>query len=193
MPRLFTGIELPEAVRDAIGDLEAPIPGARWIEMDDLHLTLRFAGDVTPRIADELVGFLADIEIEPFEIQVKGLDTFGGKDPRTLYAGIVAGEGLERLHRANERAARAAGLPPEGRKFTPHVTIARLSNPRIEALARFLQHNGRFATAPFMVERFVLYGAKPGTGGGPYTIEQAFPIGRYHAGLDWQDEDEPRR
>lgn len=193
MPRLFTGIELPEAVRDAIGDLEMPIPGARWIEMDDLHLTLRFAGDVTPRIADELVGFLADIEVEPFEMQVKGLDVFGGNDPRTLYASVVAGEGLERLRRANERAARAAGLPPEGRKFTPHVTIARLSNPRIEALARFLQHNGRFATPPFTVERFVLFGAKPGTGGGPYTIEHAFPLGRYHAGLDWQEEDDPRR
>ena len=91
MPRLFAGIELPEDIQDLISDLETPIPGVRWIEADALHLTLRFAGDVDNPTARDLADELARIEVRAFEMRLKGLGTFGGKDPRALWAGVEAG------------------------------------------------------------------------------------------------------
>ncbi|MEW5963176.1 MAG: RNA 2',3'-cyclic phosphodiesterase [Pseudomonadota bacterium] len=176
MPRLFAGIELPEDIRDLLSDLETPIPGVRWIEADALHLTLRFAGDIDNRAARELADELARIEVRAFEMRLKGLGTFGGKEPRALWTGVEAGEQLEQLARACERAARNAGLAPETRAFRPHITVARLKSPRIEALARFLSHHGGFQSEPFMVGRFVLYSSRPQVGGGPYLVEEAFPL-----------------
>lgn len=186
MPRLFVGIELPDDIRDLISGLEAPLPGARWVDTDNLHLTLRFVGDIDNRQARELADFLSGIDVDAFEMRLDGLGTFGGKDPRTLWAGVSAGEELGALARATERAARAAGLKPEGRTFKPHVTIARLNKPRIEALTRFLTRHGRFRSEPFVVSRFVLYSSKPMVGGGPYVVEEAFPL----SGAAWEAYDQ---
>lgn len=182
MPRLFTGIELPEPIRDAIGDLEIPIPGVNWLFSDNLHLTLRFAGDIDNGVAREFAELLAGIDIEAFEMRISGLGTFGGKEPHTLWAGIEAAPELEALARANERAARGAGLKPLSRSFKPHVTIARLKHPRIETLARFLSRRGAFRSEPFVVSRFVLYSSKPLVGGGPYVVEEAYPL----SGAAWE-------
>lgn len=187
MPRLFSGIELPEAIREDLSDLEQPLGGARWIEMDDLHLTLRFAGDVDNRTANEFADFLAGIEVSAFPMRIVGLGTFGGRDPRTIWAGVEAGEELYRLARANERAARAAGLKPVTRNFKPHITIARLRNAQPERLARFLSKFGGFRSAPFYVTHFTLFSSKPHTGGGPYVVEETFPL--FGGGMDEEDAD----
>jgi RNA 2',3'-cyclic 3'-phosphodiesterase len=176
MPRLFTGIELPEAIREDLGDLERPLPGTRWIELDNLHLTLRFAGDIDNRTAQEFADLLSRIEVPAFQMRLVGLGTFGGRDPRVIWAGVDAGEELLRLARSNERAARAAGLEPAPRAFKPHVTVARLKNSRAEMLARFLEKHGGFCTEPFYVTHFTLFSSKPHTGGGPYVIEETFPL-----------------
>lgn len=186
MPRLFVGIELPDDIRNIISDLEAPIPGVRWIENDNLHLTLRFIGDIDNRQARELADFLSSIEIHAFEMHLEGLGTFGAKEPRSLWAGVSAGPELEALARATERAARAAGLKPESRNFKPHVSIARLNKPRIEALTRFLTRHGRFHSAPIVVSRFVLFSSKPLVGGGPYVVEEAYPL----SGAAWEAYDQ---
>lgn len=176
MPRLFTGIELPEEIREDLGDLEHPLPGARWIDMDDLHLTLRFVGDIDKRTANEFAEFLAGIDVSAFPMRLVGLGTFGGREPRILWAGVEAGEELERLARANERAARNAGLDPAARAFKPHITLARLKNSQPERLARYLQKHGGFRTEPFYVTHFTLFSSKPVTGGGPYLVEEEFPL-----------------
>lgn len=176
MPRLFTAVELPEAVREDLAALEAPLGGARWVEEDNLHLTLRFAGDIDNRTADEFAAALGEIEAEPFSLQIAGLGAFGGNDPRTLYADIEPSPALERLARAHERAARNAGLAPEGRKFKPHVTLARLRHARVDDVARFLQSHGGLRCAPFAVTQFVLLSSRPNVGGGPYVEEAAYPL-----------------
>lgn len=176
MPRLFAGLELPEDVREQLSDLEAPLPGARWIEHDELHLTVRFAGDIDNRKARDFAEALASIDRDVFEVRLTGLGAFGGNDPRALWAGVEANPALEQLARDCERAARNAGLAPETRVFKPHVTIARLRGTRVETVARYLEHKGAFRLAPFMVERFVLFSSRPGVGGGPYVIEEAFPL-----------------
>ena len=145
MPRLFTAIEIPEAIRVRLSLIRAPLGGAKWIEPENMHITLRFAGDIDGRTADEFADFLADVRARPFTVTIKGVGAFGGRDPRVLWAGVEAGEPLDALYRANERAARAAGLEPEGRAFKPHVTLARMRGARQQAVARFLEENGALA------------------------------------------------
>ncbi len=176
MPRLFTGIEIPDHLRDAIARLRQPLPGARWIEPENYHITLRFAGDIDNRLATEFAHALADVETHAFEIRLSGTGTFGGNDPRSLWARVEPSPELEALMRANERAARKAGLQPETRKFRPHVSIARLRSTNPETLARYLQRHGGFRTEPFLVSRFALFSSKPQVGGGPYVVEETYTL-----------------
>lgn len=186
MPRLFAGIEVPEELSEELAGLEQPLPGARWVDPDNHHITLRFFGDVSSRTANELVHELASIERQLFHVKVSGIGTFGKKEPSALWAGVEPSEALARLQSATEKAARSAGLAPEKRNFRPHITVARLNRPHEYALARFLQRNAAFQAEPFVVPRFVLYSAKPHTGGGPYVVEQQFPL----IGGSWDDEDD---
>lgn len=187
MPRLFVGLELPEPLRERLALVKGPLPGARWVDPDDMHLTLRFAGDVDNRTADELAGFLAGIDVDPFEIRITGLGAFGGNEPRTIHAAADGGLALDHLQKAVERAARSAGLAPEPRAFTPHVTLARLKGTPPEIVARFLGSRGRLEPLVFAVDRFVLFSSRPRQGGGPYVIEETFGLGPYDSG--WRPQD----
>jgi 2'-5' RNA ligase len=186
MPRLFTGIEIPPATREEIVRLRQPLPGGKWVEPENLHLTLRFAGDIDNVQAAEFADRLAAISVDAFEIRLAGLGTFGGREPRSFWAGVEASPELEALARANERAARLAGLPPEGRAFKPHVTLARLKYTEPDQIARILGRIGAFRSQPFLVGRFVLFSAKPNVGGGPYVVEAEFPL-RGGEFADYQD------
>lgn len=191
MPRLFTAIELPDDVKDQLGDLEKPLPGAKWVATDDLHITLRFAGDIEGRAEREFSELLAGIDADAFELRLADLGAFGGNEPRVIWAGVEPSPALEVLARANERAARAAGLPPDGRAFKPHVTLARLNRTPPEIVARYLGRIGAFRSRPFPVSRFVLFSSKPKVGGGPYVVEEAFPLrGGWH---DDEEDEGPAR
>src|SRR5688572_5462816 len=115
MPRLFTAIEIPEATRIRLSLLRAAIKGAKWVQAENMHITLRFAGDIDGRTADEFADQLAEVSVKPFTVSIGGGGAFGGRDPRVLWAGVEAGPQLDSLYRANERAARAAGLEPDPR------------------------------------------------------------------------------
>lgn len=176
MPRLFAGIELPDDVRDELRRLKAPIPGARWIDAGNLHLTLRFAGDLDPVRASEFAAALSEINASAFSLTIAGTGTLGGNTPAILYAGVAKCPELEALQRATEKAARRAGLPPETRSFKPHITLARLNHAREEALARYLERHARFSAGAMFVSQFVLFSSRPNVGGGPYAVEEAFHL-----------------
>jgi RNA 2',3'-cyclic 3'-phosphodiesterase len=176
MPRLFTALELPQSVRLNLSLIRAPINGAKWVEAENMHITLRFAGNIDERTADDFAGRLRDIRAEPLAITIAGVGAFAGREARVLWAGVDGGTGLERLYRANERAARAAGLEPDPRGFKPHVTLARARGVRPHLAARFLEENGALKLEAFVATRFVLLSARPGSGGPPYALEEAFPF-----------------
>lgn len=186
MPRLFTGIEIPAEQREELARIQRPLPGGKWIEPENLHLTLRFAGDIDNARAAEFADRLAAITLDAFEIRLAGLGAFGGNEPRSIWAGVEASPELEALARANERAARAAGLPPETRAFKPHVTLARVKFASADEIAKLLGRIGAFRTQPFFVGRFVLFSSRPKLGGGPYVVEAAFPL-RGGEFADYQD------
>ncbi|HYD15515.1 MAG TPA: RNA 2',3'-cyclic phosphodiesterase [Hyphomicrobium sp.] len=176
MPRLFAGIELPPDLADDLSDLAMPLAGAKWVEAQDMHITLRFAGDIDNPTADEFHAALASIDEHAFELRLSGFGAFGGQQPRTLWAGVAESPWLDTLARACERAARSAGLPPEKHSFKPHVTLARLKGMRPESVARVLGELGNFVSEPFQVERFALFSSRPKVGGGPYVIEDTFDL-----------------
>jgi 2'-5' RNA ligase len=176
MPRLFSAIEIPRSIAERLTVLRAGLSGARWIDPENYHLTLRFIGDVDGATARDFTLALSEIEVPAFELKLNGLGSFGGRKPRAIFASIVPSMQLEALQRANERAAREAGLPPEGRNFKPHVTLARLRGARPDAVATYLERQGGVAAEPFIVSRFVLYSSRNSVGGGPYVVEAAYNL-----------------
>jgi 2'-5' RNA ligase len=176
MPRLFTAIELPPEVSDELYRLRMPLPGARWLRPESYHITLRFAGDINNTQAHEFIANLAMITTDGFELRLSGLGAFGGDDPHSIFAAVGSQPELEELARAHEKAARHAGLAPDTRALKPHVTLARLKNSNAGAVARFLSRNGGYRSEHFFVTRTVLMSSRPGSGGGPYAIEDRFPM-----------------
>jgi 2'-5' RNA ligase len=177
LPRLFTGLEIPKDVAFALSLKRGGLHGARWMDPENYHITLRFIGDVDYATADEVTDALDRLaNSEAFRLRLDHLGSFGGDKPRALYAGVEVNTTLLRLQAAQERVLQRLGLPPEGRKFTPHVSLARLRGTGAEEIARFIALSGRFQPLEFAVGRFVLFSSKDSVGGGPYLVEQAYPL-----------------
>jgi len=180
MPRLFSAIEIPRSIAERLTTLRSGLSGARWIDPENYHLTLRFIGDVNGATARDFTNALGEIDVPPFDLKLRGLGSFGGNKPRAIFADLAPSEALDTLRRAHERAARDAGLPPEGRNFKPHVTLARLRGARADAVAAYLERQGGVEAEPFTVNRFVLFSSRNSVGGGPYVIEAAYDLDRAH-------------
>jgi RNA 2',3'-cyclic 3'-phosphodiesterase len=176
MPRIFTGVEIPAEVVQSLSVLRGGLPGARWIDPENYHLTLRFIGDVNDAVARDVMQILGGVKRRPFEIALNGLEHFGGKKPRAVIAMVAANGRLAELQAEHERILQRIGLPPEQRKFTPHVTLARLRDSSSRDVADYLSIRGAFKTPPFPVTRFILFSSRASTGGGPYVIEAAYPL-----------------
>lgn len=176
MPRLFVGLEIPEELASRLATLRGGLYGARWTDPSDYHLTLRFIGDIDRRLAREIEDELAEIDHEPIQVAITGLGVFGGDKPHTLYAGIAPSRSLLELQGESERSLRRLGLAPEARKFTPHITLARLRATSVLDLADYLAAFGHFPGQGFTAERFALFSARETFGGGPYIVEAAYPL-----------------
>jgi len=176
MPRLFAALELPTMARQHLALLRGEIDGAHWISADNMHLTVRFFGDVSPTLAHEIDDGLARIEAQGFSLEIRGASTFGSGSPTSIYAAVVPSEALSALQRAVDRVARQCGLPADSRTFVPHVTLARIRHGRVRQIAQFLEDAGHLRVAPFDVHRFALLSSRPGVGGGPYGVEATYDL-----------------
>ena len=177
MPRLFTALEIPRDAALSLSLLRGGLPGARWVDVENFHLTLRFIGDVEGHVADEVANALDRVRRPTFNLALSGVGQFGGKKPPSIWAGVAASPDLFALQAEIERICQRLGLPADPRKFTPHVTLARLKNASPEAVANYLSARGNFSTMPFRVGRFVLMSSRDSVGGGPYIVEEAWPLG----------------
>jgi len=158
MIRLFAAIDMPENIRDDISEIYEAIPGARWTPENQLHLTLRFIGDVNEDAAQLIDNSLKTVKFAPFTMRLQSVGFFPPrKEPRVLWCGIAKNENLIRLQKHVERAVVLAGLPPAERKFSPHITVARLNGSPPQKLAGFMSANSLFKTEPFLVPEFCLY------------------------------------
>ncbi|HWK64679.1 MAG TPA: RNA 2',3'-cyclic phosphodiesterase [Rhizobiaceae bacterium] len=175
MPRLFTALEIPRDAALSLSLLRGGLPGARWVDVENYHLTLRFIGDVEGHVADEVANALDRVRRPGFSLTLSGVGAFG-KKPHAVWAGVAASPDLNALQAEIERICQRLGLPADPRKFSPHVTLARLKNANPADVAHYLSARGNFAAQPFRVSRFVLMSSRDSVGGGPYIVEEAWPL-----------------
>ncbi len=177
MHRLFVAIRLPRPIRERLLALMGGVPGARWQTEDQLHLTLRFIGEIDRRQAEDFAAALLSIAFPPFEIALQGAGHFGqGTRAGALWIGVTAHDPLAALHRKVDQACLRAGLPPEGRAYFPHITVARL--PRTAGpVEPFLETASAVSSEPFTVDSFCLYESSLGSEGATYEIAERYRLG----------------
>jgi 2'-5' RNA ligase len=180
--RLFVALSIPDAVAHGMMLIQGGVPGARWQAREQLHLTLRFIGEVDGRDAHALDDALAAIDAPEFEMQMHGVGQFGNKQPHTLWASARRNDLLEHLARKVDTAIRRVGQPQDAHKFTPHVTLARLRHPELEKVRHWLSGNALYTSDPFAVGAFCLYSSKLTSDGSIYRVEQEYPLKGYGEG-----------
>lgn len=174
--RLFIALRPPEPVRDALVDAMEGIEGARWVDEANLHLTLRFVGEVERPAANDLAAALARIDWPRFALRIDGVGHFTRKGQTTaLWARVPASDALEGLRQKVEAACEGAGLGRETRRFTPHVTLARL-NRSTGPIGGWLSSFGDLRAGPWEVRDFVLYESHLGHTGAFYEPVTVFGL-----------------
>ncbi len=177
MIRLFAGIALPEELRERLAGLCAGVPGAKWVKPENIHLSLRFIGEVDEPLLDDIDVALQRVKSPAFELVYSGVDRFESRRrPRTLWVGVERSEPLERMQAKIEQAIRRTGLAPESRKFMPHVTLARLKNSAPGRVGDYLSAHNLFRHGPVPVDRFTLYSSRLGKGGSVYRVEAEYEL-----------------
>jgi 2'-5' RNA ligase len=176
MPRLFTGLEIPKEIGQSLAMLRGGLPGARWVDPENYHITLRFIGDIDDRLAQDIASMLDGVKRRSFDVRFGGLAAFGGRKPRAIVVAVEPIQPLVELQSEMERLMQRLGLEPEGRKFTPHVTLARLRDASSRDVADYLSTRGALFGSSFKVSRFVLFSARASVGGGPYVVEADYPL-----------------
>lgn len=185
MARLFVALDLPDDLRTRLVGMQGGIDGARWSPAENMHITLRFVGEVAETTIGDIVDALADVRCASFAVTVSGVGRFAtGNRTRALWFGVEKSAEIAALHAGIDRALIRAGLAPEGRKYTPHVTVARFGGgrggrgggpPETRVLHWIEAHDGFFAL-PFEAREFVLYESRIGRNGPVYTPLADFPL-----------------
>ena len=176
MHRLFVAIRPPPAIRDLLIDAMDDSADFRWQSEEQLHLTLRFAGEVERPVADDLAAALANVRAPKFDIRVKGVGRFEQRNSGALWAGIEPKEPVAALAAKIERSCQAAGLEPERRAFHPHITLARWKGRRSRELADFLERRRGLLSDPFTVDRFILFESRLSRHGAHYEVVASYPL-----------------
>ena len=177
MIRLFAAIAIPEEIGTTLLPRQDRLPGARWRPLEALHITLRFIGDVPENLAGDLDAELTTVGGGPLELSLAGVGAFGeGADIHAVWAGVEENEGLKRLARTCEIAARRAGLKAETRAYKPHVTLAYLRRLDPAEVAAWIQANNLLRTEPFRITSFGLYSSWRSDQGSWYRLEREYPL-----------------
>lgn len=176
MHRLFVALRLPAPCRDRLADLPFDIPGARWQDNDQLHLTVRFIGEVDGALAADIAAALSSLHHPRFALALAGLGTFERRGRAgALWAGVAPHEPVAALHRKVDRALVRAGLSPERRAYLPHVTLARLGRDAAPVQPFLAAHAG-LASEPAPIDAFHLYESTLGRHGASHEIVDSYRL-----------------
>jgi 2'-5' RNA ligase len=176
MHRLFVAIRPPEPIRDLLIDAMDETSDFRWQSDEQLHLTLRFIGDVDRPVADDVADALGRIRSDRFQIRVKGVGRFEQRNAGALWAGVEPKEPLAALAAKVERACQSVGLEPERRAFHPHITLARWKGRRTREVESFLERRSGLVSPPFAVDRFILFESRLSRHGAHYEEVASYPL-----------------
>ena len=176
MHRLFIAIRPPEDIRDLLLDAMDDSADFRWQDEDQLHLTLRFVGEVERPLADDLAAELGRVRAQPFELRIAGTGRFEQRSSGALWAGIVPKASVAALAAKVERACVAVGIEPERRAFHPHITLARWKGRRTREIAAFLERTRGLSSEPFEVRDFTLFESRLSRHGAHYEEVASYPL-----------------
>ena len=177
MHRLFVAIRPPEPIRDLLVDAMDQSADFRWQDDEQLHITLRFVGEVERPAADDLADALGLIRAPPLELRIAGVGRFEQRNSGALWAGVEPKPPLAALAATVERACQSIGLAPERRAFHPHITLARWKGRRTREVHGFLERRAGLASPPFAVDRFILFESRLSRHGAHYEEVAAYPLG----------------
>ncbi len=176
MHRLFVAIRPPEPVRDLLIDAMDYSPDFRWQDDEQLHLTLRFVGEVDRPLATDLADALSRVRAERFELRVSGLGRFEQRSSGALWAGVEPKAPVAALAAKVERTCQAVGVEPEHRAFHPHITLARWKGRRTREAERFLERRRGLVSEPFDVDEFILFESRLSRHGAHYESVATYPL-----------------
>ena len=176
MVRLFVGLRPPAGIRRQLIGLMGGVPGARWQDDAQLHLTLRFIGEVDRPCGEDIAAALDRLRCPAIEVSLAGVGAFDSRGrPNALWAGVRPHDALARLHRKIDQALVRIGLPPERRAYLPHITLARM-NAAAGSADRFLAEHVGLASAPFAFDRFTLFQSHLGHQAASYEAVAHYPL-----------------
>jgi RNA 2',3'-cyclic 3'-phosphodiesterase len=178
VPRLFVALDLPADVKRSLEPLAKGLGEVLWSAPDQQHLTLRFIGEVGNGTVHDVVDALATVPAVPFQLRLEGLGHFPPRgEPRVLWVGVDRSAELARLKRRIDRALAAAGMPPEGRKFAPHITIARIRAPLSPTrLGTYLMRHSLYRSEAFPISSFHLYSSWLRPDGAEHQLEASYEL-----------------
>lgn len=178
MKRLFVAIDIPAGLKEHLVSICHGLPDTRWVPPEQIHLTIRFIGEVEGSLYNQIAASLAGVRSEPPLLKIKGIGHFPPRrKPRVLWVGLEHNDLLLRLRNKIESTLVSNGLAPEGRKFSPHITIARCKNPPLKRVADFMAAHSLFELPPFPAEEFHLYSSLLSSSGAIHQLEETYPLG----------------
>lgn len=179
MHRLFVALRPPPAVRTMLLDLMEGVPGARWQDDEQLHVTLRFIGEVDGAVAEDVAAALSAIDHPAPVASIAGVGRFERKGATdTLWAGLAPADPLRALHRKVDHAVARAGLAHEGRSYLPHVTLARFARRSGADTGPFLAANAGLVSPPFAMAHMILFESRLARDGASYHVVERYPLAR---------------
>ncbi|MGM0423006.1 MAG: RNA 2',3'-cyclic phosphodiesterase [Pseudomonadota bacterium] len=179
MKRAFLALPIPDDIAEALRPLQAGIPGARWQSRDNMHITLNFLGNAEEPDLEVLHEILQDIELEAFPVTVRGVGSFEigkYKEPKILWAGVEKSEALQHLKKKTDQAVKRAGLDIEHKRFTPHITLARMNKAPLNKVAGFIEQHNLLHLPRFTADKFTMYESHLGEKGAIYTPLIDYPL-----------------
>ena len=176
MHRLFIAIRPPEPVRDLLIDAMDDSPDFRWQNDDQLHITLRFVGEVDRHLAADLTDALSRVRSPRFTLRIAGVGRFEQRNAGALWAAVEPKEEIAALAAKIERVCQHIGLTPERRAFHPHITLARWKGRRTREVADFLHRRRGFDSEPFEVDSFILFESRLSRHGAHYEEVASYPL-----------------
>ncbi|MFO7760491.1 MAG: RNA 2',3'-cyclic phosphodiesterase [Thermodesulfobacteriota bacterium] len=177
MYRLFVALDLPEDIRKELSLICYGLPGAKWVKEEQIHITLKFIGEVDGGLFRDIREELDGIKGEPFSLRIKGTGCFPpGKKPHVLWAGLEKSEELNQLKARVDNRLKGLGIEPEKRKFSPHITLARLFRAPVKRVSQFLAGHSFFTLPAFKVKEFHLYSSMLNSGGAIHRIQATYPL-----------------
>lgn len=177
MIRLFIAIPIPQTIRVLLHAMGRSIHGCRPVPEEQIHITLRFIGEVDGTVFTDIREILSTVSIPPFSIRVKGVGHFPPRGkPRVIWAGIDRNEPLISLKRKVDMKLASCGIPADGRKFSPHITLARINSSSLDRITAFLSGNAMLEFDDFVSDEFHLYSSTLSHKGAIHTLEERYTL-----------------